>query len=205
MTGYAYPPSLIPYTKYTMPKNILDKAIEAVPRFGDRISLFTKKLRLAQYADSTIYSYRLKISQAVLYLEKLPDKFTQEDVDDYLSMLLERNRYGQSHFKHTVFGLKDYYKYMGLKESVLNDVLNNCDSSLFRRPKELNIRWDAIVLITLAFKDFGMTSFEEVLGVWVEVVVDDVFVDGLEGVFWTIEVIEIAVMLVLDKVFCHGL
>ena len=110
------PPSLIPYTKYTMPKNILDKAIEAVPRFGDRISLFTKKLRLAQYADSTIYSYRLKISQAVLYLEKLPDKFTQEDVDDYLSMLLERNRYGQSHFKHTVFGLKDYYKYMGLKE-----------------------------------------------------------------------------------------
>ena len=64
-----------------MPKNYLDKAIEAVPRFGDRISLFTKKLRLAQYADSTIYSYRLKISQAVLYLEKLPDKFTQEDVN----------------------------------------------------------------------------------------------------------------------------
>ena len=116
MTDHLTTPSLIPFTKYTMPKNILDKAVEAVPRFGDRISLFTKKLRLAQYADSTIYSYRLKISQAVLYLEKLPDKFTQEDVDDYLSMLLERNRYGQSHFKHTVFGLKDYYKYMGLKE-----------------------------------------------------------------------------------------
>ena len=32
----------------------LDKAIEAVPRFAERISLFTKKLRLAQYADSTI-------------------------------------------------------------------------------------------------------------------------------------------------------
>lgn len=26
-------------------------------------------------ADSTIYSYRLKISQAVLYLGKLPDEF----------------------------------------------------------------------------------------------------------------------------------
>ena len=35
--------------------------------------------------------------------------------------------------------------------------------------------------------------------------VDDVFVDGLEGVFWTIEVIEIVVMLVLDKVFGQGL
>ena len=94
----------------------LDKAIEAVPGYGNRISLFTKKLRLAQYADSTIYSYRLKISQAVLYLQKLPDKFTQEDIDDYLLMLLERNHYSTSHFKHTVFGLKDYYKYMGLNE-----------------------------------------------------------------------------------------
>ena len=71
---------------------------------------------MAQYADSTIYNYRLKISQAVLYLKKLPDDFTQADIDDYLSMLLDRNRYSISHFKHTVFGLKEYYKAMGLKE-----------------------------------------------------------------------------------------
>ena len=31
-------------------------AIEAVPGYGDRISLFTKKLRLAQYSDSTIHN-----------------------------------------------------------------------------------------------------------------------------------------------------
>ena len=60
-------------------------------------------------------------------------------------------------------------------------------------------------MIALAFKDFGVAGFEEGLGVGVEVVVDDVFVDGLEGVFWTIEVIEIVVMLVLDKVFGQGL
>ena len=99
-----------------MPNNTLDRAIEAVPNFEERISLFTKKLRLAQYADSSIYNYRLKIAQAVLYLKKLPDDFTQADVDDYLSMLLDRNRYTISHFKHTVFGLKNYYEYMGLKE-----------------------------------------------------------------------------------------
>ena len=98
-----------------MPNTYLDKAIAAVPKFGERISLFTKKLRLAQYADSSIYDYRLKISQAVLYLNKLPDDFTQADIDSYLSMLLDRNRYSISHFKHTVFGLKDYYKVMGLR------------------------------------------------------------------------------------------
>ena len=50
----------------SMSNTYLDKAIEAVPELGNRISLFTKKLRLAQYADNTIYSYRLKMSQAVL-------------------------------------------------------------------------------------------------------------------------------------------
>ena len=108
--------SFSPAPQSTMSKNISDKAIATIPRFEERITLFTRKLRLAQYADSTIYSYRLKIAQAVLYLKKLPDNFTQADIDIYLSVLLARNRYSISFFKHTVFGLKDYYKYMGLKE-----------------------------------------------------------------------------------------
>ena len=33
--------------------NTLDKAIEAIPNFGKRIKLFTKKLRIAQYADNS--------------------------------------------------------------------------------------------------------------------------------------------------------
>ena len=45
-----------------MPNTTLDKAIAAVPKFRDRISLFTKKLRLAQYADGSIYDYRLKFA-----------------------------------------------------------------------------------------------------------------------------------------------
>ena len=49
-----------------MPNTTLDKAIAAVPKFRDRISLFTKKLRLAQYADGSIYDYRLKFAQALL-------------------------------------------------------------------------------------------------------------------------------------------
>lgn len=97
------PPPVTPAPK-KMYKTYLHKAIEAIPKFEERISLFTKKLRLAQYADGTIYDYRLKISQAVLYLNKLPDVFTQEDIDGYLSMLLDRNRYSISFFKHTIFG-----------------------------------------------------------------------------------------------------
>ena len=50
-----------------MANNTLDKAIAAIPNFGKRIKLFTEKLRIAQYADNSIYDYRLKIAQAVLF------------------------------------------------------------------------------------------------------------------------------------------
>ena len=46
-----------------MANNTLDKAIAAIPNFGKRIKLFTEKLRIAQYADNSIYDYRLKIAQ----------------------------------------------------------------------------------------------------------------------------------------------
>ena len=56
MTVYFEPPVIIPlHPRYTMANNTLDKAIADVPKFGDRISLFTKKLRLAQNADGSIY------------------------------------------------------------------------------------------------------------------------------------------------------
>ena len=124
-----------------MANNTLDKAIAAVPKFGDRISLFTKKLRLAQYADGSIYDYRLKIAQAVLFFKKLPEEFTQTDIDYYLSALLEKNRCSLSFFKHTVFGLQAYYKVMGLKQPggldhsiTIHDLRHSAATHLFYHP-----------------------------------------------------------------------
>ena len=71
-----------------MANNTLDKAIAAIPNFGKRIKLFTEKLRIAQYADNSIHDYRLKIAQAVLFFNKLPEEFTQTDIDYYLPPLL---------------------------------------------------------------------------------------------------------------------
>ena len=114
-----------------MANNTLDKAIEAIPNFGKRIKLFTEKLRIAQYADNSIYDYRLKIAQAVLFFNKLPEEFTQTDIDYYLSTLLTKNLCSISFFKHTVFGLQAYYKVMGLKQP------NGLVLPKVRKPKRL--------------------------------------------------------------------
>ena len=59
-----------------MPNTTLDKAIAAVPKFRDRISLFTKELRLAQYADGSIVTVRwspsLQIQKNFVPLQRAP-------------------------------------------------------------------------------------------------------------------------------------
>ena len=64
MTDLFHNPVINPLHHKKMTNTTLDKAIAAVPAFRDRISLFTKNLRLAQYADGSIYDYHLKIAQA---------------------------------------------------------------------------------------------------------------------------------------------
>ena len=64
-----------------MSKSYIDKACAVVPEFENRIYRFDKKLRIAQYAEHSIYDYKLKIAQAALYLQKLPDDFTQDDIE----------------------------------------------------------------------------------------------------------------------------
>ena len=62
-----------------MSKSHIDKACAVVPEFENRISRFDKKLRIDQYAEHSIYDYKLKVAQAVMYLQKLPDDFTQDE------------------------------------------------------------------------------------------------------------------------------
>ena len=50
-----------------MSKSYIDKACAIVPEFENRIYRFDKKLRIAQYAEHSIYNYKLKIAQAVIY------------------------------------------------------------------------------------------------------------------------------------------
>ena len=51
-----------------MSKTFIDKACAVVPEFENRIYRFDKKLRIAQYAEHSIYDYKLKIAQAVIYI-----------------------------------------------------------------------------------------------------------------------------------------
>ena len=97
-----------------MPKKISDIALAKVPAFANRISLFQSKLQITRHASGTIVDYSHALYKAVAYIGKLPEDFTQEDADGYLSYLLSRQpQPAVSQFKHFIYGLKSYLRAMG--------------------------------------------------------------------------------------------
>lgn len=100
-----------------MPKKISDIAVEKVPLLANRISLFQSKLRIAHYAHGSVTDYCHALYKAVIYIGKLPDDFTQDDVDGYLQSMLSRKPVpAEAQFKHFLYGLKCYRKTMDLPE-----------------------------------------------------------------------------------------
>ena len=100
-----------------MPKKISDIATEKVPSLPGRISLFQSKLRIAHFAQGSITDYCHALYKAVVHIGKLPDDFTQEDVDGYLQSMLDRKPVpAEAQFKHFIYGLKCYRKTMALPE-----------------------------------------------------------------------------------------
>ena len=97
-----------------MPKRISDIALAKVPSFANRVSLFQSKLQITRHASGTIVDYSHALYKAVVYIGKLPEEFTQEDADGYLSYLLSRQpQPAVSQFKHFIYGLKSYLHAMG--------------------------------------------------------------------------------------------
>lgn len=98
-------------------KKISDQAIEKVPAISNRFSVFQSKLQIAHYAPGTITDYCHALYKAVVFIAKLPDDFTQADVDGYLQSMLSRKPVpAEAQFKHFVYGLKCYRETMGCTE-----------------------------------------------------------------------------------------
>ena len=107
-----------------MPKKISDIALAKVPSFANRVSLFQSKFfdersgkaerQITRHASGTIADYCHALYKAVAHIGKLPEEFTQEDADGYLSYLLSRKPLpAVSQFKHFIYGLKSYLHVMG--------------------------------------------------------------------------------------------
>lgn len=131
----------------------VEQAIMLVPEFAKVVQKLEQQVTLRGQSRSTLQNYIRRIALFVLRFEKLPEQIEPDEINEYLAALARDPRSpSRSSFKHMVYGLRYYYRLMGMnreaialpslrKETKLPVILNEQElKELFAAPTLLKQR-----------------------------------------------------------------
>jgi integrase/recombinase XerD len=150
--------------------NLIEKAIQAVDGFAKVYKTLQQQTLLRGQSKSTFSNYSRRIALVCLHFNDLPENLSEDEINEYLtSLAVCHNSPSRSTFKHTVYGLRYYYRHIGqnkraialpsLKgESRLPVILNRSElRELFKTPELLKHR----IVLTLIYSA-GLRSQEAI-------------------------------------------
>jgi integrase/recombinase XerD len=139
---------------------IVEQAIGLVPEFENVVRKLDQQVELRGQSKSTLNNYIRRIALFVIRYGKLPEQIDPEEINEYLVSLARDPRSpSRSSFKHMVYGLRYYYRLLGMnknaialpslkKETKLPVILNPQElKALFAAPTILKQR----VVLTLIY------------------------------------------------------
>lgn len=139
---------------------IVEQAIELVPEFSNVVRKLEQQVTLRGQSMSTLKNYIRRIALFVIRFGKLPENIDPEEINEYLVALARDPKSpSRSSFKHMVYGLRYYYRLLGMnknaialpslkKETKLPVILNHRElKELFIAPALLKQR----VVLTLIY------------------------------------------------------
>ena len=132
---------------------MIEQAIMLVPEFANVVRRLDQQVTLRGQSKSTLNNYIRRIALFVIRFGKLPENIDPEEINEYLAGLARDPKSpSRSSFKHMVYGLRYYYRLMGMnknaialpslrKETKLPVILNSQElKELFAAPSLLKQR-----------------------------------------------------------------
>ncbi len=102
--------------KRTSP-TILEQAIIAVPDFENVIKKLSNQVILRGQSKSTLDNYTRRIALFVIHFGSLPEQVSEDEIIEYLAALARDPKApSRSSFKHMVYGLRYYYRLLGMNK-----------------------------------------------------------------------------------------
>ena len=139
---------------------IVERATIAVPGFDLVIKKLDQQVTLRGQSKSTLQNYIRRIALFCLNFNKLPENISEDEINEHLVALARDPKSpSRSSFKHMVYGLRYYYRLLGMNKqaialpSLKNDtklpvILNRSQlKELFAAPKLLKQR----IVLTLIY------------------------------------------------------
>jgi integrase/recombinase XerD len=99
---------------------IVEQAIMLVPEFDKVVRKLEQQVTLRGQSHSTLHNYIRRIALFVVHFEKLPQHIDPEEINEYLVALARDPKSpSRSSFKHMVYGLRYYYRLMGMNKNAI--------------------------------------------------------------------------------------
>jgi len=132
---------------------IVERAIIAVPGFENVAAKLEQQVTLRGQSKSTLSNYIRRIALISLHFELLPEQIDEDEINEFLAGLARDPKSpSRSSFKHMVYGLRYYYRLLGMnkkaialpslkRDTKLPIILNRAElKELFAAPKLLKQR-----------------------------------------------------------------
>ena len=147
---------------------LVQKAIDTIEGFDSVYKTLHQQTVLRGQSKSTLNNYIRRIANVSLHFNRLPELISDDEINEYLtSLALSAKSPSRSSFKHAVYGLRYYYRHLGLnkraidlpslkEEFKLPVILNRSElKELFKAPGLLKHR----IVLTLVYSA-GLRSQE---------------------------------------------
>lgn len=96
---------------------ILGRAMQTVPGFDKVYHKMKQQTLLGGRSQSTFDNYIRRIALVCLAYNRLPEDISEDEINDYLTGLAQMAKSpSRSSFKHAVYGLRFYFRHMGLNK-----------------------------------------------------------------------------------------
>lgn len=99
---------------------ILEQAIVVVPEFEKVIKKLSQQVTLRGQSKSTLSNYGRRIALFVIHFKALPEQVSEDEINEYLVALARDPKSpSRSSFKHMVYGLRYYYRLLGMNKKAI--------------------------------------------------------------------------------------
>lgn len=91
-------------------KTVIEQAKREVPNFGEHYQKFEQRMMIDGYSESTLFCYGRAVAKVSLYWKKSLLELECEEVNEFLFALAQQKQANSTYFKHTVYGLRFFYR-----------------------------------------------------------------------------------------------
>ena len=106
-------------TRPNSAKTIVERAKREVPGFSEHYTKFEQQTVIGGYSPSTIFNYSRAVAKISLHFKKSILDLDPDEVNEFLFMMAKEKGANSTYFKHSVYGLRFFFRLYDLEDRIL--------------------------------------------------------------------------------------